>query len=507
MKARRDGQLAGSVVIYGRVSSKEQEEEGFSLPAQMRLLRDYADRKGFKVLEEFVEAETAKTAGRKAFDQMLRFLRERPGTAILVEKTDRLYRNFADFVKVDELGPELHFVKEGQVISPDSHSSEKLMHSIKVCLAKNYVDNLSEEIRKGMREKALQGIYPSHAPLGYRNEMVQGRKVIVPDAERAPLIRQLFEEFAVGRASVRNLAKRAAEVGLRTRRGRSLCKSQVHRLLKDEVYAGKIAWGSIYVDGIHEPLIGKDLFFRVQAILEGRTSRRGYGSVPIAYRGLVVCSKCGCLYVGEIKKRKYTYYHCAGRQSGCDAPYVREERLTEFFASELEGIAIPYEIAQEIETYLREMADVEVESIKARRKQLDREVATAKERLASIYEDKLSGEVSVETYRTLRTRYEAQLAEAEAAIRHLVSPNPLSSPDTAEILELLASAGDRFKQAQPDQRREIIQILYSNSKFDGDKLVVEPHDEYDLMLKAAQTTNRELALVGSDGGQIEEWWR
>lgn len=173
-----------------------------------------------------------------------------------------------------------------------------------------------------------------------------------------------------------------------------------------------------------------------------------------------------------------------------------------------EGLsALPYEIAQEIETYLKEMADVEVESLASRRKQLEREAATAKERLASLYEDKLSGEVSVETYRTLRTRFEAQLAEAEAALRHLVSPNSMSSPDSAEVLELLATVSDRFKQAQPDQRREIIQILYSNSKFDGEILVVEPHEEYDSMLKAAQITNRELALVGSEGGLIEEWWR
>ena len=79
---------------------------------------------------------------------------------VLVEKTDRLYRNLKDWVTIDELGLEIHFVKENVVLSPDSRSSEKFMHGIKVLMAKNYIDNLSEEVRKGMLEKARQGIWP-----------------------------------------------------------------------------------------------------------------------------------------------------------------------------------------------------------------------------------------------------------------------------------------------------------------------------------------------------------
>jgi hypothetical protein len=72
------------------------------------------------------------------------------------EKTDRLYRNLKDWVTLDELDQEIHFVKENVVISRDSRSSEKFMHGIKVLMAKNYIDNLSEETRKGMLEKALK---------------------------------------------------------------------------------------------------------------------------------------------------------------------------------------------------------------------------------------------------------------------------------------------------------------------------------------------------------------
>lgn len=153
-------------VIYARVSSKEQEAEGFSVDAQLRFLRSYAAEQQVDVVREFTEAETAKQSGRRAFGEMLRFLEANPGHVILVEKVDRLYQNFADYVKVDHLGVELHFVKDGMVISEGSKSQDKFMHGIRVLMAKNYEDNLSEEIRKGLTEKAAQGLHPPHGPLG-----------------------------------------------------------------------------------------------------------------------------------------------------------------------------------------------------------------------------------------------------------------------------------------------------------------------------------------------------
>src|ERR1700739_4974642 len=111
---------------------------------------------------------------------MVRFLKARPNIrVVLVEKTDRLYRNLKDWVTLDELDIEIHLIKEGIVLSRDSKSSEKFVHGIKVLMAKNYIDNLSEEARKGMQEKAAQGIWPSKAPLAYRNVTgPDGKKII-----------------------------------------------------------------------------------------------------------------------------------------------------------------------------------------------------------------------------------------------------------------------------------------------------------------------------------------
>jgi site-specific DNA recombinase len=203
-------------VIYARVSSKEQEKEGFSIPAQLKLLKEYAAAQRFAVAEEYVDVETAKQTGRAAFGEMVAYLKAHPSIRVLlVEKTDRLYRNLKDWVTVDELEVEMHFPKEGVVLSRESRSSEKFMHGIKVLMAKNYIDNLSEEARKGMQEKAEQGIWPTVAPLGYRNVMGHdGKKIIESDPESAPVIARLFEWYATGMLSLKQAAQKAREAGL-----------------------------------------------------------------------------------------------------------------------------------------------------------------------------------------------------------------------------------------------------------------------------------------------------
>ena len=89
-------------VIYARVSSEEQKKEGFSIPAQLDLLRSFAKQHNIDIVKEFEEAETAKQAGRHQFNEMLKFLKKSKDVkTVLCEKTDRLYRNFKDYVDLD----------------------------------------------------------------------------------------------------------------------------------------------------------------------------------------------------------------------------------------------------------------------------------------------------------------------------------------------------------------------------------------------------------------------
>src|SRR2546427_8874820 len=132
-----------TAVLYARVSSKEQEKEGFSIPAQLKLLRGYAEEHGFTVAQEYIDVETAKKTGRTGFTAMVDFFKKQPQTTtaenacriLLVEKTDRLYRNLKDWVTFDDLAIAIHLVKENVILSRDSRSSEKFMHGIKVLMA------------------------------------------------------------------------------------------------------------------------------------------------------------------------------------------------------------------------------------------------------------------------------------------------------------------------------------------------------------------------------------
>ena len=130
------------------------------------------------------------------------------------------------------------------------------MHGIKVLMAKNYIDNLSEESSKGMQEKAEQGIYPSFAPLGYRNILGQmGKKIIEPDPDSAPVLTRLFQQYSTGNYSVKELARFARHEGLVFRKSRSTVPpATIHKILRNRIYTGDFNWKGKTFQGIHAPL-------------------------------------------------------------------------------------------------------------------------------------------------------------------------------------------------------------------------------------------------------------
>ena len=258
------------------------------------------------MLDEYVDVETAKATGRTQFSKMVAFLKDRPGCQVVfVEKTDRLYRNLKDWVRLDDLALEIHLVKEGTILSPDSGSNDKFLHGIKVLMAKNYIDNLSEEVKKGLQEKADQGHWPGVAPVGYCNN--RRTHLIELDPERAPAVKVLFERFAEGEMSLKQATATAFTDGLtHPRSGRRLVKSEIHRMLHNPIYYGDFRWKGKLYTGCHSAIISKQLFDAAQS----------------AFAGLLTCGICGCAITAEIKKATYTYYHCTGYRGRCGNTYI-----------------------------------------------------------------------------------------------------------------------------------------------------------------------------------------
>ena len=290
-----------TAVLYARVSSKDQEREGFSIPAQEKLLRQYAREHGLTIEREYVDVETAKETGRAGFGAMLAFLKANPSCrSILVEKTDRLYRNIRDWVTVDELDLQVHFVKENTVVAKTSRSAEKFHHGIRVLMAKQYSDNLSEEVKKGQREKAEQGHWPSVAHVGYVNNLAIHR--IEVDPIRGPQITALFDLYATGEYSLSALVAKAHAMGLtHPRSGRRMMKGEIHRILKNVIYLGDFRWNGRLYKGLHEPLITRERFAEVQAVLT-RKPRARYPKQKHAFMGLLTCARCDCAVTAERKK-------------------------------------------------------------------------------------------------------------------------------------------------------------------------------------------------------------
>ena len=421
-KARAGRSARRDAVLYARVSTKDQEKEGFSIPAQERLLRSYADEHGFRVVEEFVDVETAKRAGRTNFAKMLTYLRRSKGCrVVLVEKTDRLYRNLKDWVTLDELDLEIHLVKEGVVLSDDSRSTEKFMHGIRVLMAKNYIDNLSEEATKGMREKARQGIWPSKAPLGYRNaKRADGKKVIEVDEEVAPLVVRVFEWAATGNHPLTKLTKMANDAGLRMRgTGKPVQRSTLHRFLHNPLYMGQVVWDGETFDGIHQPLISPGLWEQVQEALDGRYRQQRDKSrkEEFAFAGLLSCGHCGCALSGQIQKERYIYYHCTGYRGNCGEPYIREEVIAEKLAAALDRLTFDELSLDWVKTSLRASHEDQVRFHQEAIAKLEAECAKLQRRIDQIYIDKLDGIVDVEFFQ----RTSAEWREQQRRLRRTIA--------------------------------------------------------------------------------------
>lgn len=364
--------LPDKVVLYTRVSSKEQEQEGFSIPAQDRYLREYAGRRGLTIIGQFQDVETAKREGRPGFIGMLKSLKgQEQQCGILVEKTDRLVRNMHDYLRLEDGGLTVYLAKENDVIAPNTKSSQNLMNRIRVVLAQQYVDNLSEETIKGMTEKAAAGLWPSNAPIGYRNVMgTDGKRTIEPDKVNSVVIAKLFEEYASGSYSLKNLTAKAVQQGWKLN-GRIPITSVIHQIMRRRLYSGEFDWNGRRYAGQHTPLITIDVWKRAQDILSGRKSSKSRRQTQdFLYRGLIHCGHCDCLCVGEINKAKYVYYHCTGSRGRCGDKYTREEKLQTEILKAVGDLIVPKEVFDWLEAEIGSSQKCEAEAHELRSRQL-----------------------------------------------------------------------------------------------------------------------------------------
>ncbi|WP_368073073.1 recombinase family protein [Edaphosphingomonas haloaromaticamans] len=505
------GRPAGTekAVLYARVSTAEQEKEGFSIDAQVALVREYAERVGLLIVEQYVDVETAKKTGRTQFEAMLKYLRGHPGVRhLLVEKTDRLYRNIKDWVTLDGFDIELHLVKEGTVLSRDSRSSEKFMHGIKVLMAKNYVDNLSEEARKGMLEKAKQGIWPSQAPLGYLNVVGPlGKKIIVPDPDLAPIVTRVFEWFETGDYALKEVTQKARAAGLRYRRSqRPVGISTIHYMLRNRLYAGAFEWAGRLFQGTHEPIVTRETWENVQEVLDGRSASNVRAEpLRFAFTGLITCGHCGCAVVAQMQRGRYIYYHCSGFKQKCPEKYVREEALAKAFSEQLARLHMDDEVFSLIERAIREShtdkSRERVEAIARLRADADR----LQHRLDTLYVDSLDGRISSDMHDRMAATWREERAVCLRRLDALHNAEDAFVDDGIALLNLARKAHSTFNLQSQNGKNIALNLLVLNSTWANGQLTVTFREPFDMLEKIVSGAPPAEPPTGSGGSGVSSW--
>ena len=347
-------------VIFARVSSEKQ-ERGASIDAQKESIYDYCYIKNLNIIKEFIITESSMKGDRKQYQEMLKFiLSKKCKIAIVVNCVDRLQRSYKDTPMLDDLRKqgkiEVHFLKENLILSKDSKGMDILFWNMCVLMANSYVLSLSDNVRRSFEFNWAQGKWQSLAPIGYLNRRdAEGKAIIIIDKQRAPMIKQIFEEYATRQHSSYSLAKFANNLGLTTK---ELChkKSSIYykqykpinantilAILRNPFYYGMMRIKGKLMPHIHGSIISEELFNQVQDILESRSSTKNnffrpnkHSKRPFPFKGLITCSNCGKLMTADSKVKNekilYTYIRCYHK---CGQPTINENILLKQLEDEL----------------------------------------------------------------------------------------------------------------------------------------------------------------------------
>jgi len=245
--------------IYARKSTESEDRQVLSIEAQVVELREYAKKENLFIIEELFEAKTAKQPGREVFNLLVKRIERDEANGILAWHPDRLARNSMDGGKI------IYLTDTGKLVdlrfpnySFENTAQGKFMLSIIFGQSKYFVDNLSENVLRGFRQKLRRGEYPGFAPLGYKNNILDHSIEVVPEA--AHKIRELFELYATGRYSMEELRKLATASGLASRRKHvRLSLSNIEGILKNPFYFGVFRFKGELYEGTHPPIITKEL--------------------------------------------------------------------------------------------------------------------------------------------------------------------------------------------------------------------------------------------------------
>lgn len=475
-------------ILLARVSSKEQ-EEGQSIPAQERRLREYAERKELQIEEVSKITESSTKDTRKEFEKIIeRIRRSREPIALVADTIDRVQRSFKESVDLDNLRKEgkveIHFIREGLILNLKSNSSDILRWDMGVMFARSYVLQLSDNIKRSKEQSAKKGIWMGLAPTGYMHSIAEnGEKTIIPDPDRAPFVRKMFEMYATGSHSLHSLKEALTQMGFRTKKGEKLAISQINKILKKPFYCGMMETKYGVVDHIYEPLISKTLFQKVQDVINGYHKKpHKVEARPFILKGMITCAHCGCVVTPEIHKGRYVYYSCTNAKKICKRVYVKEEVLVKTLAEYFDQISLSQEQIEGITQYLKEIHDSEShfhdESLSVLQKERDK----IQKRLSQIYDDKLDGVIDEKLYLEKIREYKTRQIEIAEEVKSHEQADQNFYVTANVVMNLAARAREIFESSEVHEKQELLNFVFQNLKLDGKSLLTDIREPFQAMI-------------------------
>jgi site-specific DNA recombinase len=379
--------------VYIRKSTDDEERQVMSMEAQRAEINDFARREGLDIARIYEESKSAKKPGRPIFNKLISAIHEKKDpVGIIAWHPDRLARNSVDGGQI------IYLIDMGKIASLkfptfwfEPTPQGLFMLQVAFGQSKYYSDNLSENVRRGIRQKIRRGEWATRAPIGYVNN--PRTRNIDPDPVKSRIVNRGFKEFAEGRHSLESLRHRLYFLGLMSSVGKPLVKGIVYKMLTNPVYIGLIPHKGELHRGTFQPIVRKDVWDGVQKELKRRSKpRKTKEGHNFPLTGLLECGECGCMITAQYAKAgKYTYYRCSKKRGRCTQPYVNSDSLENQLKAKLETIALPDHWAEIIRAEMESMMQIESKEQHSFSQNLTRRITDLDSRIDKLINTYLEG--------------------------------------------------------------------------------------------------------------------
>src|SRR3990167_7015452 len=333
--------------------TESDERQVQSLPDQIIHLTKLTEQLGIQIVGEPIqESKTAKVPGRPLFNQAIQMIEDGKANGLIILNPSRLSRNTVDTGRV------IYMMDQGkllEVVSPlqtfKNAPDEKFMLGLLCSQAKLENDNKSVNVKEALRLKAERGVYPGKARPGYVNNhwKPQGLRDLSPHPVYFTLMRKFFELALTGNYSVEKLVTEAANLGIRSSKGgKAICRSWIHRIVRDPFYTGRFIYGGKIYKGQHPAILTDEEFNLLQDIIDGRSKPRQHKH-DFALTVIIKCGECKYCITAEEKLKRYKngktqlfqYYRCTAKgEIKCHKRFIQVPRLEGQFADELTNLEL-----------------------------------------------------------------------------------------------------------------------------------------------------------------------